>query len=163
MKTIKILSLGLLIMGTTLFTSCGKKGCTDASASNYDNKNKRDDGSCDFEGKVVFWFNEATSVSLRESEAVLDTISGSTDLTYYLDDEEIGKESTTLYEVSAPGCLEISGETGATKTVGSEKKKTYEYTVKGFRGYVYWRGSVTLEAYECKDVQLTWENRVLLQ
>lgn len=40
---------GALIAGTT---SCNKKGCTDPTATNYDEKAKKDDGSCDFAPEV---------------------------------------------------------------------------------------------------------------
>lgn len=38
----------MLFMGATTFTSCGKKGCTDAEATNYDADATEDDASCAF-------------------------------------------------------------------------------------------------------------------
>ena len=35
-------------MTLTTFTSCKKEGCTDANADNYDDKAKKDDGSCTY-------------------------------------------------------------------------------------------------------------------
>lgn len=39
----------MLFVGTTTFTSCGKKGCTDPNATNYDVDATEDDNSCTFD------------------------------------------------------------------------------------------------------------------
>jgi hypothetical protein len=50
MMNMKIVKLSLLIAlaGTVSLTSCKKKGCMDADASNYNESAKKDDGSCLF-------------------------------------------------------------------------------------------------------------------
>lgn len=50
MKTTK-LKIGMLLLGAALSitaVSCKKEGCTDATATNYDEKAKKDDGSCTY-------------------------------------------------------------------------------------------------------------------
>lgn len=47
MKTIKYF-LPLLVMGTLMLASCKKEGCTDETAINYNDKAKKDDGSCEY-------------------------------------------------------------------------------------------------------------------
>lgn len=48
-KTIKILSLILVVSGIVLTNSgCKREGCTDPTATNYDSKAKKDDGSCTY-------------------------------------------------------------------------------------------------------------------
>lgn len=39
----------MLFLGAATFTSCGKEGCTDAEANNYDVDATDDDGSCIFD------------------------------------------------------------------------------------------------------------------
>jgi len=42
----KIILLSVALIGTMTFTGCKKKGCTDAAATNYNSKAKKDDASC---------------------------------------------------------------------------------------------------------------------
>lgn len=46
LKTITILALSAM---TIAVTSCRKKGCTDSSATNYEEKAKKDDGTCEYD------------------------------------------------------------------------------------------------------------------
>ena len=45
-----------LLLYIVFLTACGKKGCSDKNALNYDEKvqSKNDDGSCEYNGNVVF-------------------------------------------------------------------------------------------------------------
>jgi hypothetical protein len=43
----------LMLAGSLVLGSCKKEGCTDATATNYDDKAKDDDGSCKFAAIVV--------------------------------------------------------------------------------------------------------------
>lgn len=49
--------LFLLAPALVLLSHCGKPGCTDPAAYNYDafNPATRDDGSCDYLGAATFW------------------------------------------------------------------------------------------------------------
>jgi hypothetical protein len=47
MNTFK-LSLAVMLFSAVAFTSCKKKGCMDEAAVNYDEKAKKDDGSCNY-------------------------------------------------------------------------------------------------------------------
>lgn len=52
MNTIK-LSLAALLLSTVAFTSCKKKGCMDEAAVNYDDKAKKDNGTCNYKPVIT--------------------------------------------------------------------------------------------------------------
>jgi hypothetical protein len=56
-KFIRKAGYGLLILATALsvstLTSCKKKGCTDPKATNFEEKAKKDDGTCDYDTLVI--------------------------------------------------------------------------------------------------------------
>lgn len=52
MKTIKLIVF-MMLLSTVAFTSCKKKGCMDEAAVNYDDKAKKDDGSCNFKPVIT--------------------------------------------------------------------------------------------------------------
>ncbi len=48
-KSVKFITIAILCIGiTSTFTSCKKEGCIDVNADNYDEKAKKDDGSCTY-------------------------------------------------------------------------------------------------------------------
>ena len=40
----------------SMLLSCAKEGCTDPDAENYNSSATKSDGSCTFQGRVVFWY-----------------------------------------------------------------------------------------------------------
>ena len=82
-----ILLVVALSVATVFTTSCKKKGCTDTEAINYSDEAEKDDGSCSYEGAIVFWYGEATA-----AELVYDEV---TSLTYYVDGKVIWKNQPT--------------------------------------------------------------------
>ena len=53
-KSSFILLVVALSVATVFTTSCKKKGCTDPEALNYSEEAEKDDGSCSYEGAMVF-------------------------------------------------------------------------------------------------------------
>ena len=56
----------LIVISTAFFfTNCGKKGCTDPQASNYDSQAKRDNNTCEY-NNIVLPTNLVTTVASNE-------------------------------------------------------------------------------------------------
>jgi len=147
MKSINFLTVGLLIVGTTFFSSCKKEGCTDPDSTTYNEDAKDDDGSCLYEGEAVLWYGESASTGLVND--------GATTLTYYVDGEIVGSSAATVYWTGSPECGQ-NGSITVTKDLGGVKNKAYTYSVKDQTGWEYWSGVLNFTANTCEATQLTW-------
>jgi hypothetical protein len=152
MKRIVLLSLSLiLVIGLATTGSCKKdskiKGCMDKDSQNYDPTAQEDNGSCTYEGQVVFWYDKAASDGL-----IAD---GATTLTFYLSTVEIGNTATTVFWTAAPTCGS-NGSITAVEDLGKSKTHTYALSVKDQTGWEYWNGSVNVEGHTCTQYQLLW-------
>jgi len=134
-----------LISGTVTLSSCRKEGCTDKTAKNYNEKAKKDDGTCAFEGSVVFWYDQSVANFLDGD--------GATTLYFYLDGQLVGSQGALMYWTSAPTCGQNSSIT-VTKDLGTVKSKTYTYKVIDQTGFEYWSGSLSVDANTCLKQQL---------
>ena len=75
MKTGK-LKLGTMVLAAVFaltFTSCKKKGCTDPTATNYNDKAKKDDGTCEFADASTYKI-ETTTINGVSYEKITGTI-----------------------------------------------------------------------------------------
>lgn len=151
----KKLSLQFLLMfiagvSFTSLQSCKIEGCTDPDSVNYDADADTDDGSCEYEGSVVFWYTEAASTGLIENDAQ--------SLTIYVADELIGSYASSVFFTESPNC-EVSSVVSVTKNFGGDKQKTYPYKVIDNNNVTWWEGTVTLEANTCMQFELQWSNK----
>ena len=147
MKQKIFLKIILFIFSFLLFTNCGKEGCTDPDADNYSNEASKDDASCTFSGRVVMWYNEATSDSLYYF--------GSDVLNYFVDGEAVGIQNTDIFWTGAPEC----GQTGSitvTKDLGSDKTKSFTYSIVDDLGDEIWGGNLEFNANTCWGHELVW-------
>ncbi|MEQ9187573.1 MAG: hypothetical protein RLP15_07545 [Cryomorphaceae bacterium] len=66
MNTLKNTVLPLLLIGAIALTSCSKKGCTDPTATNFDDKAKKEDNSCTYDNDA----DTVLSGSIQESRSL---------------------------------------------------------------------------------------------
>lgn len=147
MKTKNVLLIAIVLLGMTV-SNCKKekvKGCMDKDSKNYNSAAEESDGSCKYEGQVVFWYNQATSTFLVGD--------GATALTYYVNGAVVGSSATSVYYPSAPNCGQSASIT-VTKDLGSDKTKSYSYSVKDQTGFEYYSGNVTISANTCLKLEL---------
>lgn len=136
---------------TVFTTSCSKEqGCTDPDSVNYSSTAEEDDGSCRYEGKVVFWYNETAANGL--------TGDGAVSLTYYVDGQVVGSSSASTYWTGAPDCGQDASVT-VTKDLGSVKTQSYSYSVKDQTDFEYWSGTINFNANTCTALELDWSKK----
>lgn len=129
MKKLLLISLVLPF----IISSCRKEGCINSDATNYDEEASKDDGSCEYEGEVMFWTN--CDLCCQIEVRIDGEYEGNTALWY----------ST---EPDAPNCM-ATGCVSATLPVGS-----YEWSgIETCEGFIA-NGSFNVSANECTKVSM---------
>ena len=136
-----------IILISLLMFSCAKEGCTDPDAENYNSSATKSDGSCTFQGRVVFWYDEATSDSLYYF--------GSDFLIYTVDGEVVGTQEINTYLKVVPICGQ-SVSIAVTKDLGSNKTKSFNYSVVDDLGDEIWGGNLEFTGNTCWGHELVW-------
>ena len=138
----------LFLLSLSVFiSSCAKKGCTDPLSTNYDSSAKSSDGSCSYQGKVIFWFDQTKADDFIAN--------GTTSLTYKMDGVVVGTSGTNVIFASAPDCG-ANGAVTVTKNLGGSLSKSYALTVTDQDGNTVYTATITLAASttSCFQVQL---------
>jgi hypothetical protein len=152
MKNLKTIGLIILVgISATLFTGCKKSGCTNRDAKNYDSKAKESDGSCKFEGQLVFWWKKPFSDSCIAN--------GISDLKVYADGVFQGVlPVSSQHWSSAPSCGTNSTVT-INSDLGSNESKVVSFEYKIVSGGVTSTGyteSYTIKANTCTSYEQEW-------
>ncbi len=142
----KLFVMAMIATVAATFSSCAKKGCTDANAENYYDKAKKDDGSCTYKTSVAFYYTQATADSMW--------IDGSTSLYFYVDNKLIGSSAADTYW-SKPTC-ESLGPVSYAIDLGKEKSKTVSYKVVDDTGYVINSGNTTVSGGSCTILEVVY-------
>ena len=142
-----------LSVATVFTTSCSKEqGCTDPDSKNYSETAEEDDGSCNYEGGAVFWYNETTAQGLVNDGAI--------SLTYYVDGKIVGSSASNVFwtGTEAPDCGQ-NGSVTVVKNLGHVKTQAYSYSVIDQRDWEYWGGIINFNANTCTAVKLNWSKK----
>ncbi len=143
-KLSQLLILSMVVGG---IWSCKKEGCIDQDATNFNADAKKDDGTCTYEGKAVFWYNQAVADSLLSY--------GTSSLSYYVDGQVVGSSAANVYWTAAPDCGADASVT-VTKSLGSVKTQSYSYKVVDETGFEWWSGNLNFNANTCQSIELVW-------
>lgn len=141
LKSITLFCSALFLV---LVSGCKKEGCDDQFALNYNSKVNKNNGTCLYELKSVFWYGEEASTNLQD-----DNI---TSLRFFVGDLLIGTKMTNEYWSTAPDCgfgMNFRENSSLTST-------THNYSVLDQNNEVVWSGTLTLGAGVCISKEMTY-------
>ena len=141
----KKLSL-LLILSSIFIVSCKKEGCTDVDAINYDSDVNTNDGSCEYQTDVSFWFDQGTSDQLTNWYSV-------TELNVYINNSSVGSINASDWS-TGPDCG--GANFTATWDMGNKTSMEFNYAANDQTGNQQFYGTDTFMPNECKSIELVW-------
>jgi hypothetical protein len=115
----------VILVGLLVLPSCRRKGCTDEAAINYDEKAKRDDGSCEFDTSgnvppvITIFGNNPATIFLGDSYVdagaeAINSDGSSAEIT--VDDSDLNTNEVGTYEIIYSASNEF-GNSEATREV----------------------------------------------
>lgn len=125
-----------LVITSFALLGCKKGGCIDPLAVNYSSEADKDNGTCTYHGKVIFWFTPVTAGNLlNASVSTLD---------FYVDGVLLTSIPVTESSENQPAC----GSLGTlTVDIGNEQSSNLPYTVMaGGTSLIVQTGYVSLSA-----------------
>lgn len=148
-KTFSLSYLLILLLTCFSFSNCStKQGCTDPDSIQFDASADEDDGSCKYEGSVVFWFDANTSIFLNNNYIHYIDV--------FVNDSLIGGLVANSSYLNPPECNQ--GGVTYYEYLGVEKQDfiSFEirYTDLGGTDRVYTSGNVMVEGGKCTPFKI---------
>jgi hypothetical protein len=137
--------LTLMVMAGLGITSCSKPGCTDIDATNYSEKAKTNDGSCNYSEKLIIWQSYSTSQLIQQA--------GITGISVYVDGSLAGSFLSSNYWTGTPSCSQ-TGNVSATIDMGHNKTKVVSIEYKDQNGISLATDVVTVTAGSCNTYEI---------
>ena len=137
--------LTLTVLAGLGLSSCSKPGCTDIDATNYSEKAKTNDGSCNFSEKLIIWQSNSTSQLLQQA--------GISGISIYIDGSLAGSFLTTNYWTGTPTC-DQAGNVSATIDMGQNKTKVVSIEYKDQDRVSLATDAVTVTAGACNTFEI---------
>jgi hypothetical protein len=137
--------LTLTVLAGLGLSSCSKPGCTDIDATNYSEKAKTNDGSCNFSEKLIIWQSNSTSQLLQQA--------GISGISIYIDGSLAGSFLTTNYWTGTPTC-DQAGNVSATIDMGHNKTKVVSIEYKDQDGVSLATDAITVTAGACNTFEI---------
>lgn len=129
-----------LALMSFVFAGCREQGCTDPDAVNYSADAGRDDGSCEFEGDLVFWFDEPYSNFIQSLNV--------TQLRFFVADDFVGSLDAWSFVEAQPTCGD-SGALTVTLEMDDVKNRNFLYRVESQTGAFLTEGLQAVRANTC--------------
>lgn len=139
------LALSMLVIGLS-FVSCKKYGCTDPDALNFEEKVRSNNLLCEYQGSVLFWYDEIIQDSLN-------TLYNIKSLEYYVENVRVDslEFENPLTKPPACGASEV-----ATYTIDSTfgNKRWVKYQIVTELDVILYDSTVEVSANECLKIRL---------
>ncbi len=124
---------------------CRKEGCTDVLATNYDANAKKDNGLCEYEANLVFWYDQSVMDFLVND--------GATSLYFYIDGTLEETIPLTVWWTSAPHCDE-NGAINVKINMGKNNTDVSRIEVYDQTGWKYYDFNAEYSGGGCTPLRL---------